>query len=332
MNTHYLKRILDFASDARMPQNLIATMLKTRNLRDVMNRAHLHKTRQLFLVLTCDVEREYGSRRVKGGGATVSPFLRNAQEVLLNTSIFIEGSLVEENSDILHTLERQGIEIGLHGYRHELWGPPQWYLSDKPLTLEEKNSLLEAAIEAFRSSGLRRPLIFRSPNLAADKSTMRLLVAKGFQVDSSLPSHKGVLPVPQLFGGPEGLIRIPVTAEPTPSLSRRRFFPYYGYRVCNLKSLKEMGNELLQYVSRIVALQEALGFLPHLVILSHSWEFLNPSIEHQDYGYCSPANFEFLHNLVRILSENFDVKRVSIGSLAELSKEKITSSIRSSID
>jgi len=290
----------------------------------MMNHAHPHRRHQLFVVLTYDVEREYGSHRLKGNGATVPLFLRSMQDAAENATIFVEGSLVEENSEILRSLEKKGIEIGLHGYRHELWGPAQWYLADKPLTLKRRNSLLDAAIEAFRSSGLRRPVVFRAPNLAADSSTMLLLLEKGFHVDSSLPAHRGVPPIPQFFGGPEGLIRIPVTAEPTPSLSRKRIFPYYRYRTCNLKSLKEMRNdELLRYVSRIAALQEALGFPPHLVIVSHSWEFLNPLIDHQDYSYCSPANFEFLHELVRILSENFDEKRVSISTLAEFFKEKI---------
>jgi len=307
-----------------MPHNLIATMLRARKLRAVMDHAHPRKGRQLFLAITFDVECEYGSHRIKGGSATVPIFLKNLQNALLDTTIFVEGSLVEENSEILRSLERQGIEIGLHGYRHELWGPPQWYLADKPLTGEEKNSLLDVAIEAFRSSGLRRPVVFRAPNLTADTSTMLMLLEKGFHVDSSLPAHRGVLPVPQFFGGPKGLVRIPVTVEPTPLLSRKCIFPYYRYRACNLKSLKEMRNdELLQYVSRISALQEALGFPPHLIILSHSWEFLNPTIDHQDYSYCSPANFEFLRNLDRILSENFNVKRVSISALAELFKKKI---------
>jgi hypothetical protein len=148
---------------------------------------------------------------------------------------------------------------------------------------------------------------------------MNLLVEGGFRVDSYLPSHRGVLPVPQFFGGLGGLVRIPVTADPTPSLSRKGILPYYRFRTCSLRSLREMEKgELLQYVSREVTLQEALGFSPHIVILSHSWEFLNPNVGCPSQDYCCPENFEFLQGLYSTLSSKFNVGHMSMSALAEI--------------
>jgi peptidoglycan/xylan/chitin deacetylase (PgdA/CDA1 family) len=326
VDSHYLNRILDLVFDQRMPHNLIPTMLRTRKLRRMISQAEPLGRGQLLVALTFDVEREYGSDRVKGNSATASQFLASLQDAPENVTIFVEGSLVEENSEALRSLQWKGIEIGLHGYRHELWGRPQWYLRDRPLRPDQREALIEAGIEAFRKAGLRRPVVFRSPNLVADTSTLRLLLENRFRVDSSLPSHRGVLPAPQFFGGPEGLIRVPVTADPMPSLSCKAVLPYCTYRACNLRNLKEMRKEeLLQRVSRIGTLQEVLGFQPHIVILCHSWEFLSPRINHRDYSYCSPANFEFLRNLNQTLSDRFSVRHVSMSTLAEQFNQKMRS-------
>jgi hypothetical protein len=219
-------------------------------------------------------------------------------------------------------LEKKGIEIGLHGYRHELWGPAQWYLSDKPLPVEQKASLLKAGIEAFSSSGLRRPVVFRAPNLVADDSTIQLLPGNGFQVDSSLPAHKGVLPIPLFL---DELIRIPVTVDPTPKVSWTALVPYCRFRACNLKTLKHMApDEFFKYISGITAIQEALGFPPHVVILCHSWEFFSPLIDNKQYDYCSPQNSDFLDKLIRNLSEDFNIREISMQHLADLFKRKGT--------
>ena len=301
-------------------------MLRTRKLRRMINETERLGRGQLLVALTFDVEREYGSDRLKGNSATASQFLASLQDAPENVTIFVEGGLVSENAEMLRSLQRRGIEIGLHGHCHELWGQSQWYLRDRPLAIEGKSSFLSAGMEAFRNAGLRKPIVFRAPNLVTDASTLRLLLEKGFRVDSSLPSHKGALPIPQFFGGPEGLVSVPVSADPVPSLSRKGILPYYRYVVCNLKNLKESRKEeILRHISRIMGLQQALGVPPHMVILCHSWEFFNPAINDQDYAYCSPENSQFLRNLNRIISERFSVRRVSMSTLGEQFNEKTRS-------
>jgi hypothetical protein len=276
-----------------------------------------------LLALTFDVEREYGSFRLETHASNVKSFLSRIEGIEQNATIFVEGSLVKEHSEALHSLEKKGIEIGLHGWQHELWGSKQWYLNDKPLQPDQKATLLKAAFEDFQLSSLHRPTAFRAPNLVADESTLKLLESNGFQVDSSLPSHRGVAPIPQFPNGPSGIIRIPVSVEPTPLLDSKSFIPYYRFRVCNLKTAKQMrGEKLLDCVTRIAMCQEAFGFLPHLVMLSHSWEFFPPLVENRDYAYCSATNFELLDSVVNSLSESFAVKRVSMSDLGELIKQK----------
>jgi hypothetical protein len=154
---------------------------------------------------------------------------------------------------------------------------------------------------------------------------MHLLTKHGFRVDSSLPSHKGVLPVPY-SGEPEELIRIPISADPHPEFSRAFLIPHFKFRVCNLKTLADMtSQEYVEFAARIASIQQSLGVDPHLVALAHSWEFFDPQDRRREYSYCSPRNFEILRNFVGTLSDNFDVKQVSISDLARKASHWIAS-------
>jgi len=321
MNIHSLNRFLDFTSDPRMLHNFIPAISRRRRVASLLRNARHLNGRELLVAFTCDVELAYGSHRVNRNNPNMSTLLRSILDSSIIDTVFVEGHLVEENAGDLCLLRKRGVEIGLHGYRHELWGRSQWYLPDRPTAQEQRKVLLEAGMQAFLDAGLLRPVIFRAPNLVVDTSTLGLLVKNGFCVDSSLPSHRGVLPIPQFFDEAESLVRIPVTSDPIPLLTRKGALPYYRYTVFNLKTLAEMRRErLLKHLSRIVALQEALGFSPHIVILSHSWEFSNPVAENGNYGYCSPRNFEVIQFLDSTFSEAFSVKHATISALAELLK------------
>jgi hypothetical protein len=148
---------------------------------------------------------------------------------------------------------------------------------------------------------------------------MGLLAEKGFTLDSSLPSHRGVPPLPQLLNAKkQTLLRIPVTVDPIPVLSLKHHLPYYRFLVCNLETLKQFTNdEFLDYVTRITSIQVALGCLPHIVVLCHSWEFRNPPPNTRRFKYCSELNFEFLQKLIRLLEQNFSLKHVTMSRLAQ---------------
>jgi peptidoglycan/xylan/chitin deacetylase (PgdA/CDA1 family) len=214
------------------------------------------------------------------------------------------------------------VEIGLHGYDHELWGPTQWYLPDRPINVTEKEGLLRKSIEAFETSSLSRPVSFRAPNLVADTSTIRLLLKWEFTADSSLASHRGTYPIPEFVNGGPDMIRIPVSAEPWPSISRIGRIWHYAYRVCNLKTLLGMNeDERRRYLKQVVAVQLALGFQPSLVMLFHSWEFLPPLTSASEYAYCSALNWDFLRALAHTLDDSLDIEFVTLRQLTSFLRD-----------
>lgn len=312
-----LRRIVDFLADSRMPHNMIRTAFETRRFSRLTNMETLPQAEKPYVAFTFDVEQEYGAHRVGEKSKLASTFLQQLADEYQPATVFVEGELVAENPGILRDLEKRGFEIGVHGYSHELWGPPQWYLSKKPLRPGQRAALLDSSVRTFLDSGLKRPLSFRAPNLVSDDTTTRLLMVKGFRVDSSLPSHKGVPPVPKFLGWPEGLVRIPVSADPSPVLSLKFAIPHFRFRVCNLKTLKEIRTGLAQFASRVFTLQHALGFPSHLVALYHSWEFFDPLIDDERYDYCSRDNFAFVKSVASELSSKFRVKYVSMITLAD---------------
>lgn len=318
MKRGQLRKLLDFLSDPRMPYNP-APVIRSHRVRSLLRRKPAISGRKILLCLTFDVEIGYGSYRISDRTSHTTQFLHMVEDHPDWRTLFVEGRLVKENSSALRSLTKKGCELGLHGYSHELWGGQQWYLPDKALTVVQRAALLRAGIKTFEIAGLEKPILFRAPNLVADGHTIQLLSDNGFTVDSSLPSHRGVMPIPRLFPGRKQVIQIPVTVDPIPEYSRKRILPYRTFRQCNLKTLRQMtGKDLPEYVMRIAAIQQALGFAPHLVVLAHSWEFFDPPDKRSELNYCSPTNLQTINNLVRSLSDNFDVQPVSIGKLATL--------------
>jgi hypothetical protein len=271
------------------------------------------------VALTFDAEREYGSRaRGHPTGANISTFLDRVS-ILPKSTVFIEGRFIADHAERLRAVEERGIEIGLHGYDHELWGPAQWYLRERPASPEQRADLLDRALENFKRSGLRRPLCFRAPNLVSDFATSRLLLARGFAVDSSQASHRGLPPIPNFS---DGLAGIPVSVDPQPLLAWKGIFPYYRFVVCNFETLTSLPKEqVLYHVSRIAALQKLLDFPPHLVFLAHSWEFITtPRTSHANKGESN--GFHLLKDLIRTLTDNYQANFLTLSSLAELLRGK----------
>jgi peptidoglycan/xylan/chitin deacetylase (PgdA/CDA1 family) len=315
-----LERIVDFVTDPRVPHNMLATKLRAHKFSRLRNASPSRS--RLLVAMTFDVEREYGSTIPSVKRPTERLFLEHVDEYFRVGTIFIEGSLVGMNSDRLRSLQEEGFEIGLHGYKHELWGGAQWYLRDRPLSAKEKDSLVKTALDAFGKAGLDKPNAFRAPNLVIDGSTREILRRNGFTIDSSLPSHRGSLPIPILDHEPNGLVGIPVTADPVPDL-RRLVIPYLRYKVFNLKVLKELSREdISRSLNRIIAIQVERGFPCHIVINAHSWEFYEPTMT--EFSYCSEGNFEFLHNLMGLLAENFGLEYVTMSMLARILLENKT--------
>lgn len=269
----------------------------------------------LDIALTFDVEQDYGSLGERGRTETCRPFLQwfhsLAETHGWRTTLFVQGELVIPLADELAKLALRH-ELGLHGYYHELWGTPKWYMHDRAATIAERERGLEQGILAFGEAGLPRPRSFRAPNLIIDHTSLKLLEKCHFRVDSSAAAFAGVPPVPRAIGQ---IVSVPVTVSLEPRYVWRGIIPTYApYRVLNLKNFLEMPEPFfIRYISRVASYQLSRGVQPFLNIFAHPWEFYENTVDR----FCSEANCDRLVRRVEMLERLFPVKHLSISELAE---------------
>lgn len=138
-------------------------------------------------------------------------------ELLASRSItstwFIPGHTIESFPAVCREVVAAGHEIGHHGYLHEV-----------PATLdrEQEAAVLSRGIDCIRQLTGRPPAGYRSPSWDLSPNTVELLVAAGFEYDSSLmgddytpyPVRIGdAFPAagPMRFGQQTALIELPVS-------------------------------------------------------------------------------------------------------------------------
>jgi peptidoglycan/xylan/chitin deacetylase (PgdA/CDA1 family) len=224
-------------------------------------------------------------------------------------TVFVEGGLVEPLAPALRGLTRQHA-IGLHGWAHELWGRPRWFLPHRPVAPAERRPLLRRGIDAFARAGLPRPRAFRAPYLACDDATLDLLAEAGFDLDSSGPAYRGCPPLVTHRGR---LMRVPVSAAPRPRVRRRFGVPtWMTFDHLELPTvLSAPDDRLLEIVGLIQATQQRAGSPPHLVLLAHPWEF-------DDCGLpgCTVANRARLVERVGFLAAHLPVRYAHLAEVA----------------
>lgn len=88
----------------------------------------------------------------------------------LKATFFIEGINCEVNPDAVMQIAGRGHELGVHGWRHEVWSA---------LAPEDERALLEDSLAAFATLGIR-PRAFRPPGGELTRNTMELLDELGF--------------------------------------------------------------------------------------------------------------------------------------------------------
>jgi len=268
----------------------------------------------VYVALTFDVEQDFGSLGEQGVTTTSRPFLQEfgalCNERGWVATFFIQGDLVESLAQELSELVTEH-EIGLHGFHHELWGRPKWFLPQKPIEKDEKRLRLNLGLKAFQGCGLPRPISFRAPSMVIDGEALKLLEELDFRVDSSASSYLGVPPVPRLVGK---IVSLPVSVSPIPRFVFKgilpTFAPYVGLSLQNLLELEE--GQLLSLVREILAYQISQGYRPHLITLAHPWEFYENGLS----PFCSRDNFRRLSERLGFLEENFRLRYVSLHNLA----------------
>ena len=269
-----LGRARDWLSEPRLPHHLPFWLWR---LARYPAASAASADRPVRLALTFDIEHDLGTFGRPDEWGACPPFLRWLSDAFgergWRTSLYVQGSLVEPLADLLQPF-RDGHEIGLHGYFHELWGRRLWFSPQPGTPLSERTRLLERGVAAFPRAGLVRPRSFRAPNLVCDDETLGLLERHGFTVDSSASSFRGALPLPERWGR---LRRVPVSAGPRPRIRRRYGLPTWAqFELLNLQTLLQSPEEqLLRLVDEILAVQDRAGVPRHLVAFGHPWEFSN---------------------------------------------------------
>ncbi|HEY83024.1 MAG TPA: hypothetical protein G4O01_07055 [Dehalococcoidia bacterium] len=313
--------LVDFFLDPRMPQYLVCAKLKQRR-RKKLARADIPHDTEVLVAITFDIEYDFGSSARDATASAAPPFLQElpalAKELGAVFTLFIQGDLAEKFSHYLYGLQDKH-ELGLHGYAHELWGRAKWFLPHHPVPLHTRRELIKRSLKCFLNNNLTAPTSFRAPDLVADMDTLRLLEEHSFSVDSSAPSYYGVPPMPtKPLGATSRLLSIPLTASPIPRFQMRYLLPFTSYEVFNMFQLATSDdNHLLSYVKEVLAFQMGIGVRPHLVFLTHPWEFKEwPG--RKRLGYCSSSNYELLKRKFSLLEEKYQLRYVSMKELAQL--------------
>ena len=93
------------------------------------------------------------------------------EEAGVEATFFVEGLNAELYPDALREIAAAGHEVGLHGWRHEVWAD---------LEPERERELLERGVEHFEALGLR-PVSFRPPGGELTPASLDLLRELGFR-------------------------------------------------------------------------------------------------------------------------------------------------------
>lgn len=278
------------------------------------------------LALTFDVERDWGSATPFRSLKAIEPFFRGIlpwlHRIGAKATFLVEGGIVAERPEGWRELARQGHEIGLHGHDHESWGV-DWFtdLRTSPLIDRKRaDELLLRACQAFARAGLAPPRSFRAPNLVLDREFRSLLWRHGFRVDSSASSMKGERPVVRWLYGPRenGLVSVPVTSAIVPSVGRVGVLPYSSFKMFTLQNVLRMtSSELVTYVEDVCRYQLVRGQCPHLVLLAHPWEFVDPPHDAPaGLGWLGAENFERLEQKVNVLRTALRIRFSTLSDLA----------------
>ena len=309
-----IDKIGDFFSDLRSPLHYGKMEQVSANRADMIS--SVARQKGVYFCMTVDVEQDYGSLSIDMKASTVANFLEVAKDKLGEIGsgcLFVQGSLLRDNVDALREYASDGYDIGLHGYYHELWGKAQWYLPDRPQSIQRKKELLQKARKESEELGIKM-LSFRAPNMAIDEETLSL-ITKDFNYDSSQAVHRGEESLPSSM---DGLRRIAVSVNPLPLTERKFGLKFHKFEVFNLLNLLRMDKgHLIDYVDKVTRYQAANKIQPHLVFLCHSWEFSDAQSMDPMMSYSSNSNYDHVKEGYRIIRDEFGCKPLGFQELCD---------------
>ncbi len=273
----------------------------------------------LDFCLTVDVEHDFGIPSTLGELSTVVEGLENLLELFDGRGVegcfFVSHPVLEEFSGLVEDISKTH-EVGVHGYDHECWSDPRWWLGDdRILDEEEKGKFLDEMIESVESVTGEKPLSFRTPYMTADMETLQLLVDRGFEVDSSASSHCGVFPKPWRVED-SSLFEIPVSASPVPKFSFSPY-PHYRFDFLIMRLLGDYGLEkFLKIIENILKFQKSESVSPYLVMVLHQWEFAKlDDTPTKGSKYALRNNHQKLDKMLEKLEKRFEISYTSLKNL-----------------
>ena len=95
----------------------------------------------------------------------------------LKQTMFVPGWCIERYPEAVDLMAENGHELALHGYLHE---------RPNEQSAEDELYWLERGLEAFKKHLGNSPTGWRAPSFAFSKHSLRYLIDKGFEYDSSL--------------------------------------------------------------------------------------------------------------------------------------------------
>lgn len=269
-----MNRLADFLTDKRFLPYFFPNLVKSFLLKKDVKKVDI---KEVLVSYTFDIEYHAES----GGFYSIDQFFMN-KKVVKNSTFFIQGNLVEKYQK---ELKKSKVEIGLHGFAHELWGPRRWWNSNPFVNVHEREILLKKSLQNFKNCKIKKPVSFRAPYLITDNHTYSLIQKYGFKIDSSLPSFLGTYPVPQKINK---ILSIPISSNPIPKFSFRNGILFTHYDILTMETMKSFSKEdFTDFINTVFYFQSLLSIKPNLVFLSHPWEFIK--VQKPGFEYCSPS-------------------------------------------
>lgn len=313
-----LSKITDLLKDRRGP---IWALYQARRLSsEKITAAEKSFGKNLLFSLTVDVEHDFGIPEKSDNFTTVEIGVSNLMKLFdeqnVDATFFVLKTVCDKVPSCVMEIGSSH-EVGLHGYAHECWGKQKWWLKQHPLKIEQKRRYLIESVDAIEKTASSMPKSFRAPYLVIDTESLTLLDEFGFTVDSSAPSYYGTPPVPYYPNG-LSLLEIPVSANPYP-WPELMPIPHFRFDYLNTKLLVRRGVDwCTNFVANIVSYQAKRGITPHVVMLTHQWEFLTvKNVPDKTFEYAKGKNIDLLREFLVKISEVFKTRFVTMQELAK---------------
>ncbi len=295
----------DLIQDPRNPIRAIEQFLRSPSEPEAV----LEPDCRVKVSLTVDIEHDYGLKSTLGELSTVEKGMNNLMNIYDDTDIsgtFVVSNPIVENFQQLVEEVSEKHEVGVHGYNHECWSSPKWWISDsRILTREEKMERANEMRESIEEITSEAPKSFRAPYMAIDMEALTVLEDLGFEYDSSDPSYYGVFPK---YYHPDELSiqEIPISADPRPHFKILPI-PHAEFNWLNTKLISKLGIEkTADLVAKILRYQKIERVEPHIVLLMHQWEFVDSTnIPGERFEYASFENRNVLEEFVDELRKGF---------------------------